>query len=59
MDLEQVNAESTGQMPAGLVSMGYRLLEAERENRRLRRLVAELLIKNQQLRERIAVNGDA
>ena len=35
------------------VNDNYRLAELERENSRLHRLVAELLIKNQQLRKQV------
>jgi hypothetical protein len=67
-EIELVNTERSApprreshkvEMPAGTVCFEYRLLETEQENRRLQRLVTELLIKNQQLRERIAVSGDA
>jgi hypothetical protein len=35
----------------GLTSADHRIIELERENSRLQRLVAELLLKNQQLRK--------
>jgi hypothetical protein len=38
--------------PEAASGLGSRLAELELENRRLNRLVAELMIKNQQLRDR-------
>ena len=36
-----------------------RLIELQAENKRLQRIVNELLIRNQQLRERASANGQA
>lgn len=47
--IERAHRSDTLPLSAG--SMEYRLLEMEKENRRLHKLVAELLIKNQQLRD--------